>query len=323
MIAGEQKPIGSGFGAKTTAAEVLAGVDLSGKIAVVTGGYSGIGLATTQALAAAGAEVIVPARSEGKAKEAVAALEGNIKVRPMDLGDLVSVENFAADFAGDHDKLDLLINNAGIMACPETRLGNNWEAQFATNHIGHFVLTNELTPYLKNADGARVVCLSSTAQRISPIRWDDVHFTKGDYDKWTAYGQSKTANALFARELNRRLESDGVKAFSVHPGGIITPLQRFLEKEEMIALGWIDENGEVPEAARAFFKTPEQGCSTTLWCATSPQLEPYGGQYCENCDIAELAAEDAPRYYHVSEWAADDESAKRLWTMTEEMLAEA
>lgn len=323
MSVGDQAPIGSGFGAKTSAAEVMAGIDLTGKTAVVTGGYSGIGIETTRALAAAGAEVIVPARRVDAAKEALSAVNGDVKVLSMDLSDLVSIENFAAEFAGDHDKLHILINNAGIMACPETRIGNNWEAQFATNHIGHFVLTNALTPYLKNAGGARVVCLSSTAHRITPILWDDIHFTKTDYDKWTAYGQSKTANALFARGLNRRLEGDGVKAFAVHPGGIITPLQRFLEKEEMIALGWIDENGEVPEAAKPFFKTPEQGCSTSLWAATSPQLEAYGGQYCENCDIAKLADEDSPRYFYVSEWAANDEDADRLWALTEEMLAAA
>ena len=328
MTVEDQKPIGSGFGAKTTAAEVMAGIDLTGRTAVVTGGYSGIGLETTRALAAAGAEVIVPARRPETAQEALAGVDGAVKIRPMDLGDLVSIENFAADLAGDHDKIHLLINNAGVMACPETRIGDNWEAQFATNHIGHFVLTNELTPYLKNAGlndagAARVVCLSSTAHRLSPIRWEDVHFTKEPYDKWIAYGQSKTANALFARALNRRLSGDGVKAFSVHPGGIVTPLQRHLELEEMVALGWLDENGEISEGAKAMFKSPEQGCSTTLWCATSPQLDAHGGQYCEDCDIARAADENSPPYFHVRDWACDDDAAQRLWTLTEDMLAAA
>lgn len=323
MAAEDQQPVGSGFGMKSSAAEVMAGVDLSGKTAVVTGGYSGIGLATTRALAAAGAEVFVPARSVEKATEATAGIEGDVKVRPMDLGDLVSIENFAADFAGDHDKLDILINNAGIMACPETRIGAGWEEQFATNHIGHFVLTNELTPYLKNAGAARIVCLSSTGHRLSPIRWEDPHFTKEPYDKWVAYGQSKTANALFARELNRRLSGDGVRAFSVHPGGIVTPLQRHLEMEEMVALGWYDESGELSAGAKAMFKTPEQGCSTTLWCATSPQLEAQGGQYCEDCDISRAADENSPPYFHVRAWACDDAAAERLWTLTEDMLAAA
>ena len=320
MPAEDQQPLGSGFGAKTTAAEIMAGVDLAGKTAVVTGGYSGIGLETTRALAAAGAEVVVPARDKARAEEALAGFDGTVRTYAMDLADLVSVENFAGDLAGDHDRVHLLINNAGIMACPETRVGDGWEAQFAVNHIGHFVLTNELTPYLKNAGGARVVCLSSTAHKISPIRWDDIHYKNGGYDKWQAYGQSKTANALFARALNRRLAGEGVQAFSVHPGGIMTPLQRHLETEEMVALGWIDENGEVAEAARSFFKTPEQGCSTTLWCATSPLLAERGGEYCENCDIAELGGEGAPRYAQVAPWAADNEAAERLWLATEDML---
>ena len=320
MPAGDQHPLGSGFGAKTTAAEVMAGVDLAGKTAVVTGGYSGLGLETTRALAAAGAEVVVPARSKARADEALSGVDGTVRTYAMDLADLVSVENFAGDLAGDHDRIHLLINNAGIMACPETRVGDGWEAQFAVNHIGHFVLTNELTPYLKNAGGARVVCLSSTAHKISPIRWDDIHYKNGGYDKWRAYGQSKTANALFARALNRRLAGEGVQAFSVHPGGIMTPLQRHLETEEMVALGWIDESGEVAEGAKSFFKTPEQGCATTLWCATSPLLADRGGEYCENCDIAELGGEDSPRYAQVAPWAADDEAAERLWLATEDML---
>ncbi len=320
MAAGEQKPIGSGFGPKSTAAEIMEGVDLSGKTAIVTGGYSGIGLESTKALVAAGAEVIVPVRDKDKADKNLAGIGVDVETRQMDLGDLASVQNCAAEIAGNHDKIHILINNAGIMACPETRVGADWEAQFAVNHIGHFVFTKELAPYLKNAGGARVVCLSSVAHRRSPIRWDDIHFRNSDYDKWEAYGQSKTANALFARELNRRMSEDGVQAFSVHPGGIMTPLQRHLDKEEMMALGWVDENGEVPEALRAFFKTPEQGCSTTLWCATSDKLRDRGGEYCEDCDIAQLVTETSPRYFHVAPWAADDADALRLWKETEEMV---
>lgn len=320
MAAANQKPINSGFGAKTTSAEVMQGVDLSGKTAVVTGGYSGIGLETTKVLCAAGADVIVPVRNKAKADENLAAEGLAVETRQMDLGDLASVQAFAASVTGGRDKIHLLINNAGIMACPETRIGPGWEAQFATNHIGHFVLTQELLPYLKNAGGARVVSLSSLAHKRSPIRWDDIHFQKNPYEKWEAYGQSKTANALFALELNRRFRNDGVQAFSVHPGGIMTPLQRHLETEEMVALGWVDENGEPSEAAKAMFKTPDQGCSTTLWCATSAELADRGGEYCEDCDIAQLADEDSPRYFHVAPWAVDDEAAARLWNLTEEMV---
>ncbi len=323
MAANDQHPIGSGFDARTTAAEVMAGVSLDGKTAVVTGGYSGIGLETTRALASAGAAVIVPARRVETARAAVAGVPGRVTVMPLDLADLVSIENFSADVAGDHDKIHLLINNAGVMACPESRIGANWEAQFAINHIGHFVLTNELTPYLKNADGARVVCLSSLGHRLSPIRWDDPHFVNEPYDKWIAYGQSKTANALFARELNRRLSGEGVRAFSVHPGGIVTPLQRYLDMEEMVALGWYDEGGELSERARNMFKSPEQGAATTLWCAVSPMLEAHGGQYCEDCDIAREGGEDAPRHAQVRPWACDDEAARRLWALTDDMLAAA
>jgi len=320
MAAANQKPIGSGFDAKTTATEVMKGVDLKGKMAIVTGGYSGIGLETTKALCAAGADVIVPVRNKAKADENLAAEGLAVETRQMDLGDLASVQEFAAGVVGGRDKVHLLINNAGIMACPETRIGPGWEAQFATNHIGHFVLTQELLPYLKNAGGARVVSLSSLAHKRSPIRWDDIHFQKNPYEKWEAYGQSKTANALFALELNRRYKDEGVQAFSVHPGGIMTPLQRHLETEEMVALGWIDEYGEPSEAAKSMFKTPEQGCSTTLWCATSAQLNDRGGEYCEDCDIAQLANEDSPRYFHVAPWAIDEEAAKRLWDLTEDMV---
>ena len=323
MTNSTQEPIGSGFGAKTNASEIMSGADLSGKTAIVTGGYSGIGLETTRALVNAGAEVIVPVRDSAKADKELSEAGISVKTKEMDLGDLVSVQNFAASVAGDHDKVHLLINNAGIMACPETRIGPNWEAQFAVNHIGHFVLTNELLPYLRNAGGARVVCLSSTAHRMSPIRFGDIHFEKEPYDKWVAYGQSKTANALFARELNRRESANGVKAFSVHPGGIATPLQRHLPQEEMIAMGWMDESGELSEAAKAMFKTPEQGCSTTLWCAISSQLENYGGQYCEDCDIAQLSDDDAMRYMRVRPWACDNEAAERLWGETEEMVGNA
>jgi len=320
MAAGKQQPIGSGFGSKTTAGEVMDGVDLAGKTAVVTGGYSGIGLETTRALARAGADVVAPARDTEKAEKAFAAAGLSVETRAMDLGDLASVQNFAAEFAGGRDRVHLLINNAGIMACPETRTGPDWERQFAVNHIGHFVLTQELAPYLTNAGGARVVCLSSLAHRRSPIRWDDIHFANGDYDKWIAYGQSKTANALFALELDRRMDEEGVKAFSVHPGTIMTSLMRHIDRAEMTALGWIDEAGEATDILRSILKSPEQGCATTLWCATSLALAGRGGEYCEDCDIAALADHDGLRYSLVSPHAVDAEAAARLWEETEAMV---
>lgn len=317
----QQKPIGSGFGLRSEPEEVLAGIDLTGKVAVVTGGYSGIGLETTRALAAAGVRVYVPVRNPEKARETLQDMPGDVRTGAMDLADIQSVRNYAEGIAGQESRLDLLINNAGIMACPETRVGNNWEAQFAVNHLGHFALTNALLPQLLNAGGARVVELSSIGHKRSDILWDDIHFLDSPYEKWQAYGQSKTANALFALALDIKMADQGIRAFSVHPGGIITPLQRHLPKEEMQELGWLDENGELSEQAAALFKSPSQGCTTTLWAATSKDLEGMGGLYCEDCDIAQLAGPDSPSYMHVAEWATNPDSALRLWEISEDMLA--
>lgn len=316
-----QQPIKSPFHAKSTALEVVKGVDLSGKYAIVTGGYSGIGVETVRALVAAGAEVLVPARDIAKAKEALKEFGAKVAVAAMDLADLDSVRKFARETVAAGRPVHLLINNAGVMACPETRVGPGWELQFATNHIGHFVLTNELTPLLKKANGARVVCLSSTGHKLSPIRWGDIHFTKEPYNKWVAYGQSKTANSLFAVELDARMKADGVRAFAVHPGGINTPLQRHLQREEMVAMGWIKENGEPTEQALKMFKTPEEGASTTIWAAVSPMLDGMGGVYCENCDIAKLGGADSPRWAEIAPYAVDKAEAERLWRETEAMIA--
>jgi len=308
-----QHKIGSGFGATTTAAEAVAGVDLTGKLAVVTGGYSGIGLETTRALTGAGAHVVVPARRRETAEEALAGL-GNVEVDELDLGDLESVRAFADRFLATGRRIDLLIANAGVMACPETRVGPGWEAQFATNHLGHFALVNRLWPAV--ADGARVVSLSSRGHHYSPIRWDDVQFETG-YEKWQAYGQAKTANVLFAVQLDRLGAGKGVRAFALHPGGIMTPLQRHLPREEMIERGWIDEAGNY----LVQFKTPEQGAATTVWAATSPQLTGLGGLYLEDCDVAELAPEDAEGLAEsgVRRYAVDREQAARLWTLSAQL----
>ena len=321
MSVREQKKIGSGFGAKSEPGDILQGVDLSGKVAVVTGGYSGIGLETTRALAGAGARVYVPVRDPAKAESNLADIDGDVTADAMDLADLATVSAYAESIIGRESSLDLLINNAGIMACPETRIGKDWESQFGVNHIGHFVLTNGLLPALLNGDGARVVELSSIAHRRSDILWDDIHFHNSPYEKWTAYAQSKTANALFALGLDMKYREQGVQGFSVHPGGILTPLQRHLANEEMQALGWTDADGNLSEQARALFKSPSQGCSTSLWAATSPGLADTGGLYCEDCDVANLATEDSPRYFDVAPWACNEDSALRLWELTEKMLA--
>jgi NAD(P)-dependent dehydrogenase (short-subunit alcohol dehydrogenase family) len=316
-----QKLLGSGFSAKSTAEEVTAGVDLGGKTAIVTGGASGIGVDTVAALARAGARVIVPVRNKDKARDALKAVPGAVEIAAMDLGDLPSVMAFADAMRGALARLDILINNAGIMACPETRIGQGWESQLATNHFGHFALTRALLPLLRAARGSRVVALSSSGHKRTDILWGDPQFLKTPYDKWTAYGQSKTANALFAVGLDAREKANGVRAFAVHPGGIMTPLQRHLQKEEMIALGWIDETGSVSAAAKPFFKSTSQGAATSLWCATAPKLSGLGGLYCEDCDVAELAGANEPRHRTVRAYAVSPEGADRLWALTEKALA--
>lgn len=308
-----QHKIGSGFGAHSTADDVLAGVDLSGKLAIVTGGYSGLGLETTKALVKAGARVVVPARRPDTAKEALAGLDG-VEQDELDLGDLDSVRAFAERFLASGRTVDLVIDNAGIMACPETRVGPGWEAQFATNHLGHFALVNRLWPAMEPG-GARVVSVSSRAHHFSGMRWDDVHWRTG-YDKWQAYGQAKTANVLFAVHLDKLGAERGVRAFSLHPGGILTPLQRHLPKAEMVERGWIDEHGNALNPSG--FKSPEQGAATSVWAATSPQLDGMGGVYLEDCDIAEPAV-DGDQSGGVRAWATDPEQAARLWTLSAEL----
>ncbi|NEA47693.1 SDR family NAD(P)-dependent oxidoreductase [Streptomyces sp. SID10815] len=319
MSTSAQHKIGSGFGATSTAEDVLRGIDLTGKLALVTGGYSGLGLETTRALAGAGARVVVPARRPDTAREALAGVPG-VEVDALDLGDQESVRVFAERFLGSGRSLDLVIGNAGIMACPETRVGPGWEAQFATNHLGHFALVNRLWPAIEPG-GARVVSVSSRGHQLSDVRWDDVHWRRG-YDKWLAYGQAKTANSLFAVGLDARARDRGVRAFALHPGGILTPLQRHLEQREMIERGWIDENGTVlhPE----HFKTPQQGAATQVWAATSPRLDGLGGLYLEDCDVAEPAREgtetrDGGLGDGVKSWAVDPAGAARLWDLSVEL----
>ncbi|PRY67878.1 NAD(P)-dependent dehydrogenase (short-subunit alcohol dehydrogenase family) [Glaciihabitans tibetensis] len=312
-----QLKIPSGFGARTTATEVLEGIDLTGKIAVVTGGYSGLGIETVAALSHAGAHVIVPARRPEVAREALAerGLIG-VTVEELDLGDLASVRAFAERFLASDRSIDILINDAAIMAAPEARVGDGWESQFAVNHLGHFVLTNLLWPALVADGGARVVALSSTGHKLSGIRFDDPQFTTG-YDKWLAYGQAKTANSLFAVQLDKLGVEHGVRAFAAHPGGIMTPLQRHLPREEMIASGWMTEDGTVSDR----FKTPQQGAATATWAATSPLLDGKGGVYCEDCDIAEPTVADSPdaKIAGVNPHAIDADAAARLWAYSAEL----
>ncbi len=318
-MASAQQPVESGFGPRSTPAEVIAGADLSGRFAIVTGGYSGLGLETTRGLAAAGADVLVPARRPEHAREVLAELgetPGSVTVDEMDLADLASVQAFAERFNATGQSVDIMINNAAIMANPETRVGPGWESQFATNHLGHYALANHLWPALSAGEGARVVALSSTGHKLSPMRWDDVHFNE-NYDKWVAYGQAKTANSLFALQLDTLGAEHGVRAFAVHPGGIMTELQRHLPKQEMIDRGWVDAEGNVNE----MFKSPEQGAATSVWAATSTVLEGKGGVYCEDCDVAAVATPDSPtaRFKGVNAHAVDPTDAARLWEYSAEL----
>jgi NAD(P)-dependent dehydrogenase (short-subunit alcohol dehydrogenase family) len=269
-------------------------------------------LETTRALARAGAHVVVPARRLQAAQEAVEGIEG-VELDELDLADLDSVRRFAERFLASDRSVDIVINNAGIMACPETRVGPGWEAQFATNHLGHYALVNRLWPAIARGRG-RVVSVSSGGHRHSGIRWDDVQFERG-YDKWQAYGQAKTANVLFAVRLDALGREAGVRAFSLHPGAILTPLQRHLPREEMVAAGWIDEEGNPLDPS---FKTPEQGAATQVWAATAPQLDGMGGVYCEDCDIAEPVTDEGARS-GVRDHATDPEQAARLWTLSAEL----
>jgi NAD(P)-dependent dehydrogenase (short-subunit alcohol dehydrogenase family) len=307
-----QAPINSGYGMRTEAREAVGAQSLHGKLAIVTGGYSGIGVETTKALSAAGARIIVPARTPDKARAALAGV-ANVEQAALDLADPGAIDGFAEEFLGSGRKLDILINNAAIMAAPLMRDARGYEAQFATNHLGHFQLTARLWPTFNK--GARVVSLSSIGHRRAPVNLEDPNFDQTPYDKWEAYGRAKSANALFAVGLDRRAQKHGVRAFAVHPGGIMTDLQRFMPEEEKRAMGWIDENGKLNER----FKTPSQGAATSVWCAANPQLEGRGGVYCEDCDIAQLLAAEDKSFAGVRPWAIDAAIADKLWALSERM----
>ena len=308
----QQAPIPSGYGMRTDARDAIGGRGLKGRVAIVTGGYSGLGLETTKALAGAGATVIVPARTPDKAKAALAGI-ANVEQASLDLADPASIDAFADAFLSSKRKLDILINNAAIMASPLMRDARGYEAQFATNHLGHFQLTARLWPAMNK--GARVVSLSSIGHRRSPVNLEDPNFDTTPYDKWEAYGRAKSANSLFAIGLDKRAQAHGVRAFAVHPGGIMTDLQRFMPEEEKRAMGWIDENGKLNDR----FKTPSQGAATSVWCATNAQLDGKGGVYCEDCDIAQAVPADDKSFAGVRPWAIDPAIADKLWSLSEQM----
>jgi NAD(P)-dependent dehydrogenase (short-subunit alcohol dehydrogenase family) len=298
-----------------TADEVLAGVDLSGRTALVTGGYSGIGPATVSALSRAGARVLVPARRPDEARTVLADV-ADVEVGEMDLSDQASVAAYAETLLAAGTHLDIVINSAGIMATPETRTPEGWEIQFATNHLGHYALVNRLWPLLTG--GARVVSVSSGGHHLGGIRWDDPWFHDG-YDKWEAYGQSKTANALFAVHLDALARDQGVRAYSLHPGAILTPLGRHLRAEDLEKVMVYDENGELVLPP---FKSPEQGAATSVWAATSPELEEHGGRYLEDVALAVAAPAvevRAAENVGVKDYAQDPADAARLWAWSAQL----
>ncbi|MDB5562823.1 MAG: oxidoreductase [Hyphomicrobiales bacterium] len=313
----KQIPFGSGFGAANTAEEVIGDIDLRGKTALITGGYSGLGLETARVLAKAGAKVIVPARDREKAKAALSTIP-DVELEVLDLMAPAFIDALADRFLASGRPLHILINSAGIMASPLKRDARGFEAQFSTNHLGHFQLTARLLPALQRAEGARVVSVSSRGHRIGGIDFEDPNFVRRDYDKWVAYGQSKTANALFALGLDGRGEAHGIRAFSLHPGTILTDLARSLSDAEIKAFDVHDADGTLRVDPEGDLKSVGQGAATSVWCATSPQLVGRGGVYCENCDIAELAPVGDTRKTGVRPWAADPILADRLWSLSED-----
>lgn len=327
MTTTAQQPLASGFGIASTAEDVIKGIDLTGKTAIVTGGYSGIGLATVRTLRDAGAQVVVPARNVEGARTALRNVK-DVRVEQLDLVDPASVDAFAERFLAEGRPLHMLINNAGVMATPLTRDVRGNELQFAVNHLGHFRLAMRLWPALATAGGARVIALSSRGHRYSPVVFEDLNFEHRPYEPFSAYGQSKTANSLFAVELDRRGREEGIRAFAVHPGAILdTALTRHLSDEALRAAGVEDVDGHRVLNTGRRVKSIEQGAATTVWSATSPALEGLGGVYCEDCDISpvvtpeELAASegmlDLPG---VLAYAVDQGAAARLWEVSEQLM---
>lgn len=313
-----QKPIGFGFNAKSTSTEVIEGIDLTGKIAIVTGGNTGIGLETVKSLANAGATVIVPARNIEKAKKNLQGIE-NVEIEEMDLLNHHSIDTFAKKFLASGRPLHLLINNAGIMWVPLRRDNRGIESQLAVNYLAQFQLTAKLWTTLKEANGARVINVSSQGHHFAPFHFDDPNFEHRDYETLQAYGQSKTAVNLFSLELDNRAKEFGVRAYSLHPGSIGgTELAREAPMELFIQMGFCDEKGTILPEVAASLKTIPQGASTTIWCATSPLLDDIGGVYCEDTDIAELA-KGQETYTGVKSYSVDETNAKRLWKLSEAM----
>jgi NAD(P)-dependent dehydrogenase (short-subunit alcohol dehydrogenase family) len=311
------KPITTPFKWETTAAEIVAGIDLAGSRVIVTGGASGIGLATARALATTRAEVTLAVRDTDAGKRVASEIEattGNthILVAQVDLADPASVASFVAAWDGP---LDVLVNNAGVMACPQTRTPQGWELQFATNHLGHFAMASGLHPALASAKGARIVSVSSRAHLRTPVVFDDINFLNRTYEPWDAYAQSKTANVLFAVEATKRWRGDGITVNALQPGTVRSNLQRHISDEDLEAT-----RGRIGDDSGSFhWKTPEQGAATSVLLATSPLLQGISGRYFEDCN--EAGPSQPGTAYGVAPHATDSDAAARLWEISLQTLA--
>jgi NAD(P)-dependent dehydrogenase (short-subunit alcohol dehydrogenase family) len=309
------------FGFKSTASEVVEGINLSGKRIIVTGAASGIGIETARALASTGAEITLAVRDTnagGRVAADISAETGNnnVNVAKLDLADRASIAAFVADWKGT---LNILVNNAGIMALPELELTREgWEIQFAVNHLGHFALANGLRDALAAAGNARVVAVSSSGHQLSPVIFDDIHFRFRQYEPLLAYGQSKTANVLFAVGASARWKKEGITANSLMPGAILTNLQRHVDQETMKK--WRGGKDIDPDNLPANFKTPEQGAATSVLLASSPLLEGIGGRYFFDCNEAEIVTQRTTDMSGVAPFALDAANAERLWEESLRML---
>ena len=315
----------SEFGFESTADDVLADKNLTGRTALITGGYSGLGKETARAMASKGAHIILSGRDATKlsaaADELAIATGAKVDTLVCDLASLDSVRKAGAEAYDRFEKIDLLINNAGVMACDEAKTADGFEMQFGTNHLGHFLLTNLLMPLIERGERPRIVNLSSRGHHIAPVDFDDPNFDNRPYDKWQSYGQSKTANVLFAVGLEERMGEKGIHSYALHPGGIHTNLGRHMSEEDVQNLmerirKSAEDRGEEPQP----FKTIPQGAATTCWVATTEELEGAGGLYCEDCHVADEDNEDTGG--GVRSYAVDKENAERLWAMSEEMVGQ-
>ncbi len=315
---GLQKALNSGFNAQSTTNEVIMGVDLTGKIAIVTGGNTGIGLETVKTLASAGAVVIVPARDVNKARHNLDSIP-NVEIEQMDLMNSDSIDSFANKFLSSGRPLHLLVNNAGIMWVPLRRDNRGIESQLATNYLAQFQLTARLWPALKKANGARVVNVSSQGHQFGPFNFEDPNFLEREYETLAAYGQSKTAVNLFSLELDNRAKAFNVRSYSLHPGSINgTELAREASLELFQQMGFLDEEGNMKPEVVASLKTIPQGAATTVWAATSPLFNNIGGVYCEDVNVAEINQEQTFSA-GVKLYSLDEVNAKKLWKLSEDL----